>query len=143
MNFPDKKFIDLIKKHHVLTLATAINNVPYCASCFYAYDEENNSFIFTSDHKTRHAQEMLANSNVAAAIALETTMIGKIRGIQICGSVSELKEKEFKLAKKTYLHKFPIAALSDLVLWKLIPETMKLTDNRLGFGKKIFWEREQ
>lgn len=127
----------------MLTLATTINNTPYCASCFYAYNLERNSFIFTSDHKTRHAQEMIANCNVAAAIALETTMIGKIRGIQICGRVTELKENEFKQAKKIYLHKFPIATLSELVLWELIPQTMKLTDNRLGFGKKIHWEREQ
>lgn len=127
----------------MLTLATSVNNVPYCASCFYAYNQDKNSFIFTSEHKTRHAQEMLANCNVAGTIALETSMIGKIRGIQICGVVNELKEKEFKQAKKIYLTKFPIAVLSELVLWELIPETMKLTDNRLGFGKKILWERKQ
>lgn len=138
---PDKRIVDFIQKHHVLTLATSANNEPYCCSCFYVYDEAKNTFIFTSDLPTRHASEMLNNKNIAIAIALETTMVGKIRGIQICGTVNRLKEEDFRRAKIKYIGKFPIAAFSELVLWEVTPDFIKFTDNRLGFGKKLIWEK--
>jgi hypothetical protein len=53
---PDKKIIEFIKKHHVLTLATAEENQPWCSNCFYAYLEKENLFCFTSDEHTRHVQ---------------------------------------------------------------------------------------
>ena len=69
----DKRIVDFIKRHHVLTLATATcEGVPYCAACFYAYDKERNRLIFTSDDATNHAQQMLQNANVAIGITLET-----------------------------------------------------------------------
>jgi uncharacterized protein len=138
---PDKRITGFLKKHHVLTLATSANNTPYCCSCFYVYDEAKNVFIFTSDLPTRHAREMLDNKRVAIAVALETSMVGKIQGVQICGDVKELKDEDFRKAKKTYLTKFPIAAFSELVLWEVSPDFIKLTDNRLGFGKKLIWEK--
>ena len=138
---PDKRISDFIKKHHVFTLATSVNNDPYCCSCFYVYDEASNKFIFTSDLSTRHASEMLDNKRVAIAVSLETTMVGKIRGVQVCGFVNKLKDEDFEKAKKKYIAKFPIAALSDLVLWEVTPDFIKLTDNRLGFGKKLIWEK--
>jgi len=82
----EKRIVDFIKRHHVLTLATVSNEgEPYCAACFYAYDKEHNRFIFTSDNTTRHAQEMLQNAKVACGITLETRVVGKIQGVQICG----------------------------------------------------------
>ena len=35
----DKKIIKYLKKNNVLTIATAINNQPYCANCYYVFDE--------------------------------------------------------------------------------------------------------
>ena len=42
--------------------------------------------------------------------------------------------------RKVYLGQFPYAAAVKLELWTIRPDFMKLTDNRLGFGKKIVWE---
>ena len=82
----DKRIVDFIKRHHVLTLATASSEgVPYCAACFYAYDKERNLFIFTSDTTTRHGKEMEENANVALSIALETRVVGRFQGLQIVG----------------------------------------------------------
>jgi uncharacterized protein len=136
-----KRILKFIKKHHVLTLSTAKNNIPYSCSCFYVFDEENLRFIFTSEEKTRHAKELLENKNAAVNIALETKIIGKIQGIQACGKVKQLKEEEaFKKARKLYLHRFPYAVFSIKDLWAFEVNYIKLTDNRLGFGKKIIWE---
>ena len=80
---PNKRIVDFIKEHHLLTLATSKENVPYCANVFYIYDKKNNSLIFSSDIKTRHAQEFSENVNVAGAIVLETRDVKKIKGVQL------------------------------------------------------------
>jgi uncharacterized protein YhbP (UPF0306 family) len=59
MNKLEKRIIDFIKEHHVLTMATSKNNQPYCANCFYAYLEDENAFVFTSDMDTKHIKDAL------------------------------------------------------------------------------------
>ena len=39
------------------------------------------------------------------------------------------------------LKKFPYAVLMKTTLWILEIEYIKMTDNRLGFGKKLIWEK--
>ena len=125
-------------RHHVLTLATATTEgMPYCAACFYAYDKRRNLIIFTSDETTLHAQQMAANSTVAVAINLETRIVGKVQGIQICGTARRGDEAD----KSIYIKRFPYAALAPLNIWVVEPTFMKLTDNTLGFGKKLIWNK--
>lgn len=45
----DKRIVEFIKEHHLLTLATSENNTPYCCNVFYIYNKENNSLIFSSE----------------------------------------------------------------------------------------------
>lgn len=143
MLFPDKQITDFIHKHHIFTLATSAGNTPYCCTCFYVYINELNMFVFTTDHDTRHAREMINQPIVAGAIALETTMIGKIQGIQFNGTSLELDGDLYEKANHAYLKKFPIANFKKLTLWGIIPNYMKMTHNRLGFGKKLIWENSQ
>ncbi len=140
MNPIDPRIIEFIQEHHVLTLATCKENHPYTASCFYVFLEDQVSFIFTSDTDTRHGEEMLLNPNVAANIALETTMVGKIQGVQVCGKVNILQDAELQAARKAYHNKFPVSRLANLTLWALKPQSIKMTHNRLGFGKKLIWK---
>ena len=143
----DPKIVEFIKEHHVLTLATSINNKPYCATMFYISQFNDNAnpksmcFIFTSDNETRHAQEATENKHIAGAIALETSIVGKIQGIQFTGIIEKLEGKKLKDAKISYIKKFPVAALATLHLWEIEVEFIKLTDNRLGFGKKLIWSK--
>ena len=135
----DKRIIKFIKKHHVLTIATSVNDEPWCATCFYVYLEEENAFVFTTDLKTRHGQEFLKNGRVSGAVALETIIIGKIRGIQFSGIVSEPEGDLADKAQKAYIRRFPVAMLMDTHLWVVTLTHIKFTDNRLGFGKKLIW----
>ena len=135
---PEKRITDFMARHHVLTLATATKEgVPYCAACFYAYDKSRNRIVFTSDDSTLHAQQMVENSSVAVAINLETRIVGKVQGIQICGTVRRGEEAD----KSVYIKRFPYAAVAPLNIWVVEPTFMKLTDNTLGFGKKLIWNR--
>jgi uncharacterized protein len=140
MEKPDSNIIKFIKKHHVLTLATSIDDKPWCANCFYAYLEEENLLVFTSDTNTRHISEASENPKVAGSIVLETKVIGKIQGIQFEG-ILNLSEGNQHKYKNCYLKRFPFAILANTPIWYIDLLHLKLTDNRLGFGKKITWKR--
>lgn len=142
MNKPEKRIVEFIKEHHVLTLATSKNNEPYCANCFYAYLDDENAFVFTSDANTKHIQDVLEQPLVAGSVVLETKTVGKIQGIQFTGILSEPDEELHKKAKKAYLKRFPYAALMKTTLWILELNFIKMTDNRLGFGKKLIWKKD-
>jgi len=135
----DSKVIRFFRKHHVLTIATTVGNEPWCANCFYVYLEEENALVFTTDSDTRHGKEFIKNPMVAGSVVLETIVIGKIRGIQFQGIVSEPEGALLSKARWTYLKKFPPAALMDTHLWIVRLTLIKMTDNRLGFGKKLIW----
>ena len=136
----DERFIKFIKKHHVLTLATVNGEgMPYVANCFYAFDTKRNLFVFTSDLATRHGAEMAANSSVALSIVLETRIVGRVQGLQVTGRALRGDDE----ARKCYIKRFPYAAAADLELWIVEPTMMKLTDNTLGFGKKLVWQSEE
>ena len=109
----DPRIVRFIGRHHVLTLATVAGEQPYCSHAFYAYDPERNLLVFAADKTTRHAEEMQANRQVALGIALESKAVGKLQGLQLCGTVREADEE----ARKTYIRRFPFAALAELTLW--------------------------
>ena len=46
-------------------------------------------------------------------------------------------------AKHQYIKRFPYAVVAPLTLWMVKPDMMKLTDNKLGFGKKLIWQSEE
>lgn len=131
----DARIVRFLKKHHVLTLATSGEGAPYCSNAFYCYDAERNLLIFTSDMATRHAQQMARNPCVAASVVLETKVVGRVEGLQLCGKAARADEA----ARRAYLRRFPYAALAELTLWAIAPDFMKFTDNTLGFGKKLIW----
>ncbi len=126
-----------IAKHHLLTLATCDNDAPYCSSAFYAYDSDSKTFVIAGDTKTTHIQNALANQKVAANIHLETKEIGKIEGLQIQGTLHRCEDEN---RKKLYFKTFPYALALHPTLWELHVRRFKLTDNKLGFGKKIVLE---
>ena len=135
----ETRIIKFFRKHNVLTVATSSEQEPWCANCFYVYLEEENAIVFTTDADTRHGKEFLKNPLVAGSVVLETMRLGKIQGIQFQGVVSEPEGEMLSKAKWAYLKKFPPAVLMDTHLWIVKLTLIKMTDNRLGFGKKILW----
>lgn len=136
---PDKRIVDFIKEHHVLTIATSFNDETWCANCFYVYMEKENSLVITSDFNTKHIQQASHNIFVAGSIVLETSIIGKVQGVQFQGILSLLQDEHLENARKVYLRKFPVAILMETNLWTIDLTHLKFTDNRLGIGKKILW----
>jgi uncharacterized protein len=138
----DGRIIRFLRRHHVLTIATTVDNESWCANCFYVYLRDENAFVFTTDPETRHGQEFLKNPVVAGSVVLETRIIGKIRGIQFQGLISEPAGTLLETAERAYLKRFPVAMLMETHLWIVRLTTIKMTDNRLGFGKKLLWKAD-
>jgi uncharacterized protein YhbP (UPF0306 family) len=137
----DQQIIDFINEHHLLTLATSKGNIPYCCNVFYVYDLANNQLIFSTETKTKHAQDFIFNTNVAGSIALENKEVSKIQGVQLLGTILELKGERLKIAKEQYIKAFSYAKNMDLHLWAMPLSFIKMTHNKLGFGKKLIWEK--
>ena len=129
----DPKIEAFLRAHHLLTLATCQNHMPYCASCFYAFIKESATFVIATDAQTRHGREALENVHVAGTVALETKIVGKIQGVQFTGVFKAADEAE----KKAYLRRFPYAIVMNPELWSIAISYLKFTDNTLGFGKKL------
>lgn len=135
----ESKIVKFIGKHHVMTLATVDESgAPYCSNAFFSFDKEREVLVFTSGLETSHGGHMSVNPLVAASIVLETKVVGKVQGLQITGKVYPGDDKD----KSCYISAFPYAAAIPLTLWRLEPDFIKLTDNTLGFGKKLIWKRE-
>jgi len=105
------------------------------------YVESLCGLVFTSDAATRHITEALHQPYIAGSIVLETSVVGKIQGIQLEAKLVEADGELLKKITTAYIKRFPFALLMDTKLWFLELHTMKMTDNRLGFGKKLYWKR--
>ena len=136
MNDDLEKIAFFIKKHHVMSLATTFDEELSVCSLFYVYDEAKHCFVVASSEETTHIKHIKKSSKIAGNILLETDKIGEIKGLQFRGEFLELKENSLKLK---YFGKFPYALALNPRLWKIEVNYFKMTDNSLGFGKKIIW----
>ena len=125
-----------------MTLATCIENIPYCCSLFYALDAERGHFYFMSSTDTKHIQQALQHSSVAGTIVSSDVSIARLQGIQFTGKFFKPDGDLIQESKKIYLRIIPAAAFSASSLWAIEIQSIKMTDNTLGFGKKITWLRE-
>jgi len=143
-----------------MTLSTISEQGSWSAHVFYAWMPDADALVFTTDPETRHGREMLANPSVSAGIVLETKVVGRIKGAQLTGKTERLLDDKTvspshqptvlqsqsltvlkSSSRNAYLKRFPYAIAAKLDLWVLYIDTAKFTDNRLGFGKKVLWER--
>ncbi|PCJ28369.1 MAG: hypothetical protein COA97_01705 [Flavobacteriales bacterium] len=137
----ESKIIDYLQKNKVLTIATSVNNQPYCANCFYVFDEMDKTLIFLSDNKTRHIKEAIQNNEIGGSVQNGVTTVTKIQGIQFTGKFISPTEEQAKGYYKTYYQKFPFAKAKPSLIWAIQLNWVKMTDNTLGFGKKLIWEK--
>lgn len=137
----EKHIWSFISDQTVLNLATSAGDEPWCASCFFAFEETNKLLVFKSDKESRHIKEALKQGLVAGSILPDKLKVGKVRGVQYQGRMAE-DEVLFVAAKKRYYEKYPYAKVIPGDIWVIALSLVKLTDNTLGFGKKLIWHRE-
>lgn len=131
------KIDTFLQKHHVLSLSTTDNLEISACNLFYVFDVTSNSFVVASSDDTTHIKHIVQNPKVAGTVVLETKMVGKIEGLQFRGEFLALEDKSLK---KLYFKSFPYALAMNPKLWQIKVNYFKLTDNTLGFGKKVIWK---
>lgn len=136
----DEKIQSFMENQKTFTFCTAVDNTPHCASCFYSYISEGNFIVFKSDKTTQHIVNALSNDKIAGTILPDVDKIGTIRGIQFLGKFKVPEDDLLMRAKKKYYAKYPFALAMGGDLWAIELVFVKMTDNTLGFGKKIIWE---
>ena len=134
----NEKILKFIRKMHLLSLAVLDEGKPYCASCFYAFDEENLAFIVAGGEQSAHVKAFLAEPCVAGTVALDTKVVGKIEGVQFRAIAAPATVQQ----RKIYLARFPYALAMNPSLYALSLSWVKYTYNSLGFGKKLIWQRD-
>ncbi|HMU77077.1 MAG TPA: hypothetical protein PKA86_04575 [Bacteroidia bacterium] len=138
----DAQIENFIGSQKNMTLCTSINNTPECANCFYTFMPDGDYLIFKSKKTTGHVSHALVNNKVAGTILPDISKIGSIKGIQFSGVFLEPQEDLLEKAKKIYYSKFPLALGISGELWLIKLTYTKMTDNTLGFGKKLIWENK-
>jgi uncharacterized protein YhbP (UPF0306 family) len=132
---------EFLNDSSVVTIATSINDQPYCASCYFAYVPEDHLLVFKSDIDTKHVEDALQNNQVAGTILPDKIIKAKPKGVQFSGVFHKAADHLGDKAKKAYLKKFPLAGIFRGDIWVIELSHIKFTDNTLVFGKKTLWER--
>ena len=116
---------------------------PYCFSCFYAFNPEDVLLYFKSAADSHHSGLMKENRSIAGTILPDKLNLFRIRGIQFEGIVLFNDDPLILQASTYYYKKFTVAKAMAGEIWTVRINKIKFTDNSLGFGKKLLWEREQ
>ncbi|MBN6361176.1 hypothetical protein H0912_17960 [Providencia rettgeri] len=131
-----------IARQHVFSLFAHHNNDIWPASCYYAFDAKKMCLILMTDPNSKHGQLMVANPQVAGTISAQTKAVNAIQGIQFTGEIKILESEEAQLSRGFYCRRFPVAIAAKLPVWQLHLQNVKMVDNKLGFGTKLYWERQ-
>ena len=137
----DRRISRFLRRHRLLTVATTNGTSVWVAHCFYVWVPHMGILVVASDKSSQHAQNWLQDRQVALGVGKETRRVGILRGAQISGEVFLADEEEKVNASKYYYGRFPYARALDATLWVIRLNSIKYTDNRLGFGKKLYWDR--
>ncbi|MEM6161645.1 YhbP family protein [Erwinia sp. P6884] len=129
-----------LKKQHVLSLCSG--NPVWCANCFYVFDPGRVAFWLMTEKETRHGQLIANDPQVAGTISGQPKSVMLIKGVQYAGRILLLEGEEEALARQRYIRRFPVAARASAPIWEIRLHELKMTDNALGFGKKLSWVRE-
>jgi uncharacterized protein len=139
----DKAITDFLEKQTLLSLATCAGGIPYSAACFYAFSAEENELIFKSSPHSRHVSEGLANNSVAGTINPDSLKTGRVQGVQFSGTFIQPSGNRLAAAERKYHARYPFARVVAGAFFIIRLNDVKMTDHRLGFGKKVLWKRNQ
>lgn len=114
---------------------------PYCFSCFYAFDRHEGLMYFKSSANSLHAGLMKKNPFIAGSVLPDKLNKLSIKGIQFEAVALDSKNPNVQKGMSNYFIKHPLALAMPGEIWALQINRIKMTDNTLGFGKKIIWDR--
>ena len=115
---------------------------PYCFSCYFSFDAEAGTLSFKSSVDSYHASLLLKNPKVSGTVLPDKLNKLSIKGIQfrgICISADTILSQE---ASAKYHKRHPLALAIKGTVYTIQLNQIKMTDSSMGFGKKLYWEKE-
>ena len=126
--------------NHVLSLSANFEEECWSASLFYAGDPDNNAVYIMTDPATQHGALMLKNPVITGTICDQNADVSSLKGIQFKAFAAITATND---AMALYLERFPVAKKMAGTLWKINFTVLKYTDNSLGFGTKLIWNKDE
>lgn len=133
--------LDYLNTQHVLTLCAHDSEQIWAANCFYVLDAENIGFWLMTEVDSLHGGLMSSCPQVAGTVSDQTESISELKGIQFRGEIILAQDEDYFVGLDAYQQRFPIAKKKVAPLWLLRIDQLKMTDNSLGFGHKLHWQR--
>jgi uncharacterized protein YhbP (UPF0306 family) len=97
----------ILAGNQYITLSTVVNNMPWCSTLTYAFDE-NYTLYFMSHPHSRHVQELCENNRVSGTIFDSQLKWGDGVGLQIVGSAHAVDEGEVaKVSQLFFEREYP------------------------------------
>lgn len=122
-----------LKANRLMTLGTSLENRPWSATVFFAFDKDFN-ILFFSREDTRHCQNIKKNKYVSFAINQDWGKSGLIKGLQMTGIASRISKKQHAKFYSLYCARFPWAAeFPDHSLYIIKPTEIHYIDQKF-FG---------
>ena len=131
-----------------MTLATCAGGLPWASDVYFVVDGWK--LVFFSSPASRHCRNLAANPACAATIHPVVASWRDIRGLQLEGRVEPVAGiKALARAAAVYCAKFPFAQalleapgetaakMARVRPHVFLPEAVRLTDNRQGFGTRF------
>lgn len=115
---------------------------PYCFNSFYSFDSNKSClYIKSSAMGTHHGPIIQKNPDIAGTIVMDELHKIQVKGIQFTGKIT--KNDLFNVAAAMHYHtRHPMAMAVPGELWTIQLQSVKYTDNSMGFGSKVHWEAE-
>ncbi len=117
------------------------NGKPYCFSCYYVFNKEVGVFYFKSSAEAYHSVLLKNNPGIAGTMLPDKLNKLITRGIQLQGEVLQDLHPLAKEAYYLYHKKHPMALAIKGKVVTIRIDKIKMTDSKLGFGKKLNWNR--
>lgn len=118
------------------------HGMPWCFSCFFEWNPEEGLLYFKSSTAARHSMMLKGNLAIAGTVLPDKLNKLMVKGVQFKGIVLAPSAAASKAAAAFYHNKNPMALAIPGETWAVQLNYLKMTDSKLGFGKKIIWERE-
>ena len=140
----DPRIIDFIETQKATSVCYLdAHGQPYCFSVFFAFDSKRNLLYYKSSTGSHHSCIMNEGGKVAGTVLPDQLDALAIKGVQFTGTVMANDHPLLSHAGSVYYKKMPFALAMPGTVWTLRLDTVKYTDNTLGFGKKILWKRSE
>lgn len=140
----NEQIVDFIKEQTVATICCIdAEALPYCFTCFYAFNIEEGLIYFKSSPNSKHSLLIRENATISGTILPDKLNKMAIKGVQFNGEVLDPKHLLCRNASFIYNKSHPLAIAIKGEIFTIRLSSVKFTDSSMGFGRKIIWERNE